>query len=169
MRYIIYLKKYYVNFCKNFKSTRGVRPMGVKTYSKAEIAQAKAVPLVDLIKSRGIEAKKQGSNFLCLCPFHSDTAPSLSINPAKNLFNCFGCGVGGDSIVFVQKYDKLPFNKAVALLLGETEEVRSMKCEVGSQKVDPNSFTATESEGAQREERNNYELEIDDFPLNRIT
>ena len=93
-----------------------------RTYTKGEILQAKAFPVVDLIQSRGIEVKKQGSNFLCLCPFHSDTNPSLSINPEKNLFNCFGCGTGGDAIEFFMKFDRVSFGEAVGVLIGDKKD-----------------------------------------------
>ena len=52
--------------------------------------------LVALIQSRGIELKKNGKSYHGLCPFHDDTNPSLSINPDKNLWQCFGCGTAGD-------------------------------------------------------------------------
>lgn len=49
----------------------------------------------------------------CLCPFHNDGNPSLSVNSKQNYFHCFSCGTGGDNIKFVQLYFTLPFDKAV--------------------------------------------------------
>ena len=74
--------------------------------------------LVALIRSRGVELKKKGRNYIGLCPFHNDTEPSLSVNPAKNLWNCFGCGAGGDAVRFVEMFDKLEFPDAVRQLAG---------------------------------------------------
>lgn len=77
-----------------------------------------AVDLVALIKSRGIELKKKGKGYVCLCPFHTEETPSFSVNPAQNLWQCFGCGTGGDAIRFVELFDKMSFPEAVAKLDG---------------------------------------------------
>lgn len=83
------------------------------------IDAAKGGDLVELIRSRGIELKKNGKGYVGLCPFHQEETPSLSVNPAKNLWQCFGCGVGGDAIRFVELFDKVGFPQAVAKLAGE--------------------------------------------------
>ncbi len=72
--------------------------------------------LVALIKSKGISLKKNGKGYTGLCPFHNDTNPSLSVNPTKNLWQCFGCGAGGDVIRFVELFDKVEFPQAVEKL-----------------------------------------------------
>jgi len=74
------------------------------------------VDLVALVRSRGIELKKNGKSYHGLCPFHKDTHPSLSINPDKNLWQCFGCGTAGDVIRFVEMMDKVDFKTAVKIL-----------------------------------------------------
>lgn len=56
--------------------------------------------------------KKNGNNFLGICPFHADTKPSLFVNEKKNIFKCFACGVGGNAISFVQKYENCNFIEA---------------------------------------------------------
>ena len=76
------------------------------------------VDLVALIRSRGIELKKKGKGYVALCPFHAEETPSFSINPAKNLWQCFGCGTGGDAIRFVELFDKVSFPEAVEKLGG---------------------------------------------------
>ena len=76
------------------------------------------VDLLALVRSRGIDLKKNGKSYLGLCPFHNDTNPSLSINPADNLWQCFGCGAGGDVIRFVELFDKVDFKEAVKHLAG---------------------------------------------------
>ncbi|NVO00983.1 MAG: toprim domain-containing protein [Geobacteraceae bacterium] len=86
---------------------------------KARIEAVKqGVDLVALIKSRGIELKKKGKGFVGLCPFHAEATPSFSVNPAQNLWQCFGCGTGGDSIRFVELFDKIGFPEAVGKLDG---------------------------------------------------
>jgi hypothetical protein len=48
-----------------------------------------------LVASSGIELKKSGKDWLARCPFHEDDTASLVVTPAKNLWHCFGCGIGG--------------------------------------------------------------------------
>ncbi|CBG40146.1 DNA primase [Helicobacter mustelae] len=60
-----------------------------------------------------IELKRAGSNFSACCPFHQEKTPSFIISPSKNLYHCYGCGVGGDVIKFVMEYEKIPFIEAV--------------------------------------------------------
>ncbi len=74
------------------------------------------VDLVALVESKGIALKKNGSGYFGLCPFHDDNNPSLSINPDKNLFQCFGCGTAGDVIRFVELFDRVTFTEAVRRL-----------------------------------------------------
>jgi DNA primase catalytic core len=62
--------------------------------------------------------KKKGKGFVGLCPFHAEATPSFSVNPAQNLWQCFGCGTGGDSIRFVELFDKMSFPDAVEKLDG---------------------------------------------------
>src|SRR6266568_531324 len=81
-------------------------------------AVKQGVDLVALIKSRGIALKKNGKGYVGLCPFHTEETPSFSVNPKENLWQCFGCGTGGDSIRFVELFDKLPFPEAVEKLDG---------------------------------------------------
>ncbi|EKI2650370.1 DNA primase, partial [Campylobacter jejuni] len=60
-----------------------------------------------------IEVKKQGSSFVCICPFHADKNPSMHINPIKGFYHCFACKAGGDAFKFVMDYEKLSFTDAV--------------------------------------------------------
>ncbi|HEC1889356.1 TPA: DNA primase [Campylobacter jejuni] len=68
--------------------------------------------IVDIIENY-IEVKKQGSSFVCICPFHADKNPSMHINPTKGFYHCFACKVGGDAFKFVMDYEKLSFADAV--------------------------------------------------------
>ncbi|HIC9256048.1 TPA: DNA primase [Campylobacter jejuni] len=68
--------------------------------------------IVDIIENY-IEVKKQGSSFVCICPFHADKNPSMHINPIKSFYHCFACKAGGDAFKFVMDYEKLSFADAV--------------------------------------------------------
>jgi DNA primase len=74
-----------------------------------------AVDMVDLVGSR-TDLRRVGSRFVGLCPFHDERTPSFSVNADQGLYHCFGCGVGGDAIGFVQETEALPFGEAVELL-----------------------------------------------------
>jgi DNA primase catalytic core len=79
-------------------------------------AVKRGVDLVGLIRSRGIALKKNGKGYVGLCPFHAETTPSFSVNPRENLWQCFGCGTGGDAIRFVELFDQTSFAEAVGKL-----------------------------------------------------
>ena len=71
--------------------------------------------IVDLI-GEYVDLKRSGSNYMGLCPFHSEKTPSFSVSPSKSIFKCFGCGVGGDVITFIMKRENLSFPEAVEFL-----------------------------------------------------
>jgi DNA primase len=70
------------------------------------------VDIVDVI-SHYLSLKRSGRNYVCLCPFHVEKTPSFVVSPEKQIFKCFGCGIGGNAITFVQKYENLSFWEAV--------------------------------------------------------
>ena len=76
------------------------------------------IDIVDVI-GREVNLKKSGSNYMGLCPFHSEKTPSFSVNAEKQFYHCFGCGEHGDVIKFVQNHYKLSFMEAVEKLAGE--------------------------------------------------
>jgi DNA primase len=73
-------------------------------------------PIADVIGEYVQLRNAGGGSLKGLCPFHDERSPSFSVTPARNLFYCFGCGVGGDVIRFVEKIDHLAFNEAVERL-----------------------------------------------------
>lgn len=73
------------------------------------------VDIVDTI-SQFLEIKKSGANYKACCPFHGEKTPSFVISPAKQIYHCFGCGVGGDSIKFIMEYEKLSYPEAIEKL-----------------------------------------------------
>ncbi len=70
------------------------------------------VDIVDFISDYA-QLKKSGQNYKALCPFHSEKTPSFMVSPTKQIFHCFGCGVGGDVVSFLMKHDNISFNEAV--------------------------------------------------------
>ncbi|VEJ52284.1 DNA primase [Campylobacter insulaenigrae] len=68
--------------------------------------------IVDII-AHYIEVKKQGSSYVCKCPFHDDKNPSMHINSIKGFYHCFACKAGGNVFKFVMDYEKLNFIEAV--------------------------------------------------------
>ena len=71
--------------------------------------------IVDVI-SQYVILKRSGRNFFGLCPFHKEKSPSFSVSPDKQIFHCFGCGVGGNVIHFVSKIESLDFRETLELL-----------------------------------------------------
>ncbi len=63
-----------------------------------------------------VQLKRRGSNFVGLCPFHTEKTPSFNVNPARNIYKCFGCGVGGDVFNFISETEGLSFPESVRLL-----------------------------------------------------
>lgn len=68
--------------------------------------------IVDIV-GHYLPLKKSGANFVCVCPFHDDKNPSMSVSPSRGIFHCFSCKAGGDAIKFVMDYEKLSYPEAV--------------------------------------------------------
>lgn len=71
--------------------------------------------IVDVI-SQYVVLKRSGRNFFGLCPFHKEKSPSFSVSPDKQIFHCFGCGVGGNVFHFVSKIENISFREALEML-----------------------------------------------------
>lgn len=76
----------------------------------------KEVSVQGLVLAAGIELKKSGKDLIGRCPFHEDDTASLIVTPAKNLWHCFGCQIGGGPIDWVIKRNGVSFRHAVELL-----------------------------------------------------
>jgi hypothetical protein len=65
------------------------------------------------IVSEYVSLKKEGTDYVGLCPFHNEKTPSFKVSPSKNIYKCFGCGVSGDAIQFVKERKRISFSDAV--------------------------------------------------------
>ena len=73
------------------------------------------VDIVDVIGER-IPLVKKGKNFFCICPFHDDTNPSMSVSREKQIYTCFTCHATGNVFTFLMNYDKMSFPEALKYL-----------------------------------------------------
>jgi DNA primase len=73
------------------------------------------VDIVEVV-SQYLSLKKMGENYATLCPFHKERTPSFYVSPKKQIFHCFGCGVGGNVFTFLQKIEGVSFGEAVKKL-----------------------------------------------------
>jgi DNA primase len=74
-----------------------------------------AADIVEVISAH-TDLRRQGARWVGLCPFHEERTPSFSVDAQEKLYHCFGCGVGGDTIKFVEEKEDLGFAEAVELL-----------------------------------------------------
>ena len=74
-----------------------------------------AADIVEVISAH-TDLRRQGARMVGLCPFHEERTPSFSVEPQEKLYHCFGCGVGGDVIKFVEEKEGVGFAEAVELL-----------------------------------------------------
>jgi len=72
----------------------------------------------DIVRVVGeyVRLKKSGANFTGLCPFHAEKSPSFAVHPTKQIYHCFGCGVGGDVFKFVMEMEKCAFPEAIRIV-----------------------------------------------------
>src|SRR5437867_12502022 len=79
------------------------------SYSQSVLDEIRAaVDIVDVV-NRFVNLKKAGQNFKGLCPFHSEKTPSFMVSLSRQIFHCFGCGVGGNVFTFVMKMEGTSF------------------------------------------------------------
>jgi DNA primase len=81
--------------------------------AKEQVRQA--VDIVDLVASY-VQLRRQGRNYVGICPWHDDSRPSLQVNPDRQSFKCWVCDYGGDVFSFVMRSENLEFREALELL-----------------------------------------------------
>jgi DNA primase len=86
---------------------------GLSFDTKEQVKQA--IDIVDLVGSH-IALRRQGRNYVGLCPWHDDTRPSLQVNPERQSFKCWVCDIGGDIFSFVMKMEGVEFREALQML-----------------------------------------------------
>ncbi|NJR51541.1 MAG: DNA primase [Leptolyngbyaceae cyanobacterium CSU_1_3] len=87
--------------------------MAVPRLHPDTIEQVKQRADIADIVSEYVVLKKQGKDFVGLCPFHDDKSPSFSVSPSKQFYYCFSCGAGGNAIKFLMELGKRPFSEVV--------------------------------------------------------
>lgn len=60
-----------------------------------------------------VKLKRQGKDYVGLCPFHNEKSPSFSVSPSKGIYKCFGCGKSGDGVTFIMEHEHLSFIDAI--------------------------------------------------------
>src|SRR6478736_3367384 len=73
------------------------------------------IDIIEIISSF-IKLKKRGTNYIGLCPFHNEKTPSFTVSPSKEIYKCFGCGKGGNTITFLMEHEKYSYTDALKWL-----------------------------------------------------
>ena len=92
----------------------------VLTFSQALDWIKLHLDIVDVV-GRTVQLKRAGRNLMGLCPFHAEKSPSFTVSHEKQMFKCFGCGEGGDSLTFLMKIDNKSFGEVIADLAEEND------------------------------------------------
>ena len=99
-----------------------------------------------------VSLKKKGANWMACCPFHQEKTPSFSVNPAKDIFYCFGCSKGGSVFNFVMEVERVSFPEAVRIVAEKSNVPLP-------QMVDDKRFEARRQEADEVIELNSWALE----------
>lgn len=84
--------------------------------SNDEINEIRAQADIVSIIGSYIPLTQRGKNFVCVCPFHDDHSPSMSVSSEKQIYKCFSCGATGNVFTFVSEYENVPFIEAVSIV-----------------------------------------------------
>ncbi len=94
-----------------------------------------------------VTLKKRGSNMIGLCPFHNEKTPSFNVNPSRNIYKCFGCGKGGDSVSFIMEHEQASYPESLRYLAGkyniEVEEEEQTPERTAEDLIRESLFSAT--------------------------
>lgn len=88
-------------------------PYARRRITDEDIQKVRDASDIVAVFSERVPVKQRGRDFWCCCPFHNEKSPSCKIDPALQLWHCFGCGEGGDVFAFIMKAEDLSFPEAV--------------------------------------------------------
>ena len=80
------------------------------------VEQILSAARIEEVVGEFVSLKKRGANYIGLCPFHNEKTGSFNVNPARNIFKCFGCGKGGDSAKFLMEHEHITYPEALRYL-----------------------------------------------------
>ncbi len=86
--------------------------------SNSNVSAEEVLEKIDIVEivSEYVKLKKSGKSYKALCPFHPEKTPSFFVHPEKQIFHCFGCGIGGNAIKFLMNIEKISFYEALKIL-----------------------------------------------------
>jgi len=94
---------------------------------------------VEDIISDFVNLRRRGVNLIGNCPFHDEKTPSFTVSPSKNIYKCFGCGRGGDSVRFIMEHEHISFPEAIRFIANkykiEIEETEDSEAEKEKKEV----------------------------------
>jgi len=91
--------------------------------------------IIDIVSSY-IPLTQKGKNYFCVCPFHDDHSPSMSVSKDRQIYKCFSCGAGGNVFTFVQNYENVSFGESVDIVANKIG--MSLKSSYAPSKIDKN-------------------------------
>jgi DNA primase len=95
--------------------------------AKRSIERVYETARIEEVVGQFVSLKRRGVNMIGLCPFHNEKTPSFTVSPSKNIFKCFGCGKGGDSVAFITEHEGYSYIESIRYLADmyriELEEV----------------------------------------------
>src|SRR3989338_779796 len=100
------------------------------------VAEIKMRLPIEQLVAQYCQLTKKGRNFVCLCPFHNDSRPSLLVSPDKGIAYCFACRSGRDIFSFYQKIEGCDFPQAIRELAEKTGVVLKERAGASGPKKD---------------------------------
>lgn len=88
----------------------------MSTYNEDWVTQLKNNSNIVSVVSKYISLQRKGRRYWACCPFHFEKTPSFAVDEIKQTYHCYGCGVGGDAISFVRKYENIEFMEACKIV-----------------------------------------------------
>ncbi|HMR90580.1 MAG TPA: DNA primase, partial [Saprospiraceae bacterium] len=90
--------------------------LNLKMITQKTIQDVMNIARVEEVIGDFINLRRRGVNMIGNCPFHDEKTPSFTVSPSKNIYKCFGCGKGGDSVRFIMDHEKISFPESIRFL-----------------------------------------------------